>query len=105
MLVSMNCSCEDRVLAGPALGEKASKGRNTANAYTWSPFPQRWARPGPGPHSFLKVRARSATRAHEAARQRGADPRDTIQGYLAHTKTPTPLGPPLNPRHRPTVGF
>ena len=26
------------------------------------------------------------------------------QGYLAHKKTPTPLGPPYDPRHRPTVG-
>ena len=28
----------------------------------------------------------------------------TVQGYLAHKKTPTPPGPPLDPRHRPTVG-
>ena len=27
-----------------------------------------------------------------------------IQGYLAHKKTPTPLGPPQDPRHRPTLG-
>ena len=27
-----------------------------------------------------------------------------VQGYLAHNKTPTPLGPPQDPRHRPTVG-
>ena len=27
-----------------------------------------------------------------------------VQGYLAHKKTPTPLGPPQDPRHRPTVG-
>ena len=27
-----------------------------------------------------------------------------IQGYLAHKKTLTPLGPPKDPRHRPTVG-
>ena len=27
-----------------------------------------------------------------------------LQGYLANKKTPTPLGPPLDPRHRPTVG-
>ena len=27
-----------------------------------------------------------------------------LQGYLAHTKTPTPLGPPKDPRHRPLVG-
>ena len=26
------------------------------------------------------------------------------QGYLAHKKTPTPLGPPYDPRHMPTVG-
>ena len=25
------------------------------------------------------------------------------QGYLAHQKTPTPLGPPWDPRHKPTV--
>jgi len=23
-----------------------------------------------------------------------------LQGYLAHKKTPTPLGPPEDPRHR-----
>ena len=28
----------------------------------------------------------------------------TVQWYLAHTKMPTHLGPPHNPRHRPTVG-
>ena len=27
-----------------------------------------------------------------------------LQGYLAHKKMPTPLGPPTDPRHRPTVG-
>ena len=27
-----------------------------------------------------------------------------VQGYLAHKKTHPPLGPPLDPRHRPTVG-
>ena len=26
-----------------------------------------------------------------------------LQGYLAHAKTPSPLGTPLVPRHRPTV--
>ena len=26
-----------------------------------------------------------------------------IQGYLAHTKTPIPLRPPCDPRHRPTA--
>jgi len=31
-------------------------------------------------------------------------PRRGVQGYLAHKKTPTPLGPPQDPRHRPTVG-
>ena len=30
--------------------------------------------------------------------------RFALQGYLAHKEMPTPLGPPLNPRHRPTVG-
>ena len=25
-------------------------------------------------------------------------------GYLAHKKSTTPLGPPEDPRHRPTVG-
>jgi len=34
----------------------------------------------------------------------GAEARD-IQGYLAHTKQPSPLGPPQGPRHTPTVGF
>ena len=28
----------------------------------------------------------------------------TIQGYLAHVKTPTIPGPPWDTRHRPTVG-
>ena len=27
-----------------------------------------------------------------------------IQGYVAHKKTSTPLGPPYNTTHRPTVG-
>jgi len=27
----------------------------------------------------------------------------SIQGYLAHMNTPTPLGPPEDPRHRPTI--
>ena len=26
-----------------------------------------------------------------------------VHGYLAHKKTPTPLGPPQDPRHGPTV--
>ena len=30
--------------------------------------------------------------------------RTTVQGYLAHKKTPPPLGPPYNPRHGYTVG-
>jgi len=29
---------------------------------------------------------------------------DSVQGYLAHKKTPTRLGPPQEPRHGPTVG-
>ena len=29
----------------------------------------------------------------------------TLQGYLAHKKTPTPLGPPWDPRHGATIGF
>ena len=28
-----------------------------------------------------------------------------LQGYLAHETTPTPLGPPKDLRHRPTVGL
>ena len=28
----------------------------------------------------------------------------TLQGYLAHKKTPTPLGQPHDPRHSPNVG-
>ena len=28
----------------------------------------------------------------------------SLQGYLAHQKPPPPLGSPLGPRHRPTVG-
>ena len=27
-----------------------------------------------------------------------------LQGYLAHKETPTPLRPPSDPRHSPTVG-
>jgi len=30
--------------------------------------------------------------------------RTTVQGYLAHKKTPPPLGPPYDPRHDYTVG-
>ena len=33
-----------------------------------------------------------------------AEKQVAVQGYLAHKKTLTPLGPPLDPRHRPTVG-
>ena len=28
---------------------------------------------------------------------------DGVKGYLAHKKSPIPLGPPWLPRHRPTV--
>ena len=28
----------------------------------------------------------------------------SLQGYLAHKKTPIPLGQPYDPRHSPTVG-
>ena len=28
---------------------------------------------------------------------------EDLQGYLPHNKTPSPLGPPYDPRHRPTV--
>ena len=31
-------------------------------------------------------------------------PHRILQGYLAHKKTPTPLGPPKDPEHGPTVG-
>ena len=31
--------------------------------------------------------------------------RRDVQGYLAHKKTPTPLGTAQGHRHRPTVGF
>ena len=30
--------------------------------------------------------------------------KDNLQGYLAHEKTPPPLGPSQGPRDRPTVG-
>jgi len=30
-------------------------------------------------------------------------PTQDLQGYLAHQKLPTPLGPPQYPRHRPLV--
>ena len=46
-------------------------------------------------------------RSEAAMRHRGYSrirTRTTLQGYLAHKETPTPLGPPLDPRHRPTVG-
>ena len=29
---------------------------------------------------------------------------ETLQGYLAYKKTPTPRGPASDPRHRPRVG-
>ena len=32
------------------------------------------------------------------------DPTVGLQGHLAHEKTPTPLGPPYDPRYGPTVG-
>ena len=28
-----------------------------------------------------------------------------VQGYLVHKKTPKPVGPPQDPRHRPAVGL
>ena len=37
-------------------------------------------------------------------RQAGGRNRHCLQGYLAHEKMPTPLRPPKDPRHRPTVG-
>ena len=33
-----------------------------------------------------------------------ASVRETLQGHLAHKKTPTALGPPWDPTHMPTVG-
>ena len=30
--------------------------------------------------------------------------RDIVQGYLTHNKTPNPLWPPFDPRHRTTAG-
>ena len=30
--------------------------------------------------------------------------RTILQGYIAHKKLPTPLAPPKDPRHTPTVG-
>ena len=35
---------------------------------------------------------------------RGTSPTSPVQGYLAHKKTPSPLGPSYYPKHRPTVG-
>ena len=29
---------------------------------------------------------------------------EAVHGYFAHEKQPPPLGPPQDPRHRPTVG-
>ena len=31
-------------------------------------------------------------------------PEKRLQGYLAHKKATTPLGPPQDPRHSPSVG-
>ena len=31
-------------------------------------------------------------------------PHPTLQGHLADTKLPSPLGPPQGPRHKATVG-
>ena len=51
------------------------------------------------------LRGRSADRAHRPREMLfGGLGFTGIQGYLAHKKTPTPLGPPQDPRHRPTVG-
>ena len=45
----------------------------------------------------------------ENGSSQGQDPALTvscaIQGYLAHKKTPTPLGTPQGPGHGPTVGW
>ena len=40
----------------------------------------------------------------EGEGKRGVAGALTVQGNLAHKKTPTPQGPPLDLRHRPTVG-
>ena len=34
----------------------------------------------------------------------GMPPQKASQGYFAYKKTPTPLGPPQDPRHTPSVG-
>ena len=36
--------------------------------------------------------------------RRNATAVERIQGHLAHKTTPTPLGPPYDPGHGPTVG-
>jgi len=46
----------------------------------------------------------AATPVHARAVLRDGGPMITLQGYLAHKKTPTPLPTPYDPRHRLTVG-
>ena len=57
-----------------------------------APMPSQWLQRVPSPQSERRVR-------EPVARDVGA-----LQGYLTHKKMPNPLGPPYDPRHRPTVG-
>ena len=49
-------------------------------------------------HDALMLPACGSNRGHPPSREGG------LLGYLDHKKTPTPLGPPKNPSHGPTVG-
>ena len=55
----------------------------------------------------IAERRRASRRGPSPAAVRGcreASKLRTVQRYLAHEKSLTPLGPPWEPRHRPTVG-
>ena len=57
-----NAACEDRVLDGPASGDKGPYPEySRANSYPWSPFPS-GQREGAGPHEDCGLACRVAYR-------------------------------------------
>ena len=57
-----------------------------------------------GFHSRIPLTPTSASSTSPSSVPRGGGRYVELQGNLAHEKTPTPLRPPQDPRHRPTVG-
>ena len=53
--------------------------------------------------SWEFLRCRNLSQFRPVAGENKARQGGLVQGYLAHKKTPTPLGTPYDPRHSPTV--